>query len=252
MSTSTVTKTHSIFGAAVRAELTRAWTLPWTPLLCLLAMALAALTAVMAGASVTVAGTGDESTSSLGPAVGLFLALMVLAVAGSVIVGAGFRSGERRVGLGAVPRRPVLAGATLLALALVTSAAAAAAFLVGRVALAVTGADGPVWGPQALGTALGLVVSTVTFVTVAAALTQLLRNVLVPVALLLLPPLLLLPWVERSLPSLVAVLPYNASTVVINGTRSLELSTTGAYLALVAWTVVAAAVFTLTLSVREG
>lgn len=74
-----------------------------------------------------------------------------------------------------------------------------------------------------------------------------------PVAVLVLVPLLLLPWVDRVAPAVLVALPYAAGSAVIGreGVEGAALSVPGGFLVLLSWSVLSALVFTTTLTRRD-
>lgn len=245
-----------VLSSAVHAEVTRARTLPWAPMLVALAALVLMLTAAFSGVEVTVAGSGEATTSAIATTFGYSVVVLVLTVLSAILVGSDVRSGELRTSLCVVPHRGVLAAAKLVALVVLTVVTAAGLVLVHQSVLLATGntSAGDVLGADALRTGLGFVASSTTFVLIAAALTQMLRNVLVPVAILLLSPMLLVPWLENLAPAVAEVLPYNASSWVATGAgmAGSDTGAAGGYLLLLVWAVAAATLFAVTLRFREG
>ncbi len=244
----------SALGCALRGELTRTWTLPWTPMLLAVTFLLVAAPAVFADVRLATS-AADGTGRHLGGTTGLTLAVVALMALAAVVTASGLRAGELRAAASAVPRRATLAAAQLGALTLVVLAAAAVVFVTDAVVRTRTDPSAPpLIELSQLRAGAGFCAAAVTFALLCAALTLVLRNVIVPVAVLVLTPMLLLAWIERTAPAVMALTPYAASTAAIRGQAtgtSTTLSAPGGFLLLLAWSAVSVVVFTTTLARRD-
>lgn len=249
------TRSMPVFGAALRAEITKAWTLPWTPLIVATSVVAGLLPAVFANAQVSVAGAGAESAGRVAGTFGLSLCVIVFIILAAVIVGSDIRSGELRLGLSAVPGRVTLAAAKLTALAVLVLTTGAGIFLADWVIRRWTdsSSSGRPVASEHLLTGAGFLVAALAFTFVSAALTTLVKNVMVAVAILVLMPLLLVPFLERFAPAISAVLPYNASAAIMTGGGQAEfaIGIAGGFALLITWAAVAGVVYVVDLNRRD-
>lgn len=238
---------------ALRAELSRIWTLPWTPLI-LTAATLLVLGPAVLDVRVFTSDADGPGGRPLAATTGLALAVVALMVLAAVVIASGLRCGELRVAASAVPRRTSLAAAQLGALSLVALTASAALFGIDAVVRTWTNPPAPgLLDPSRLQAGPGFCATAITFTLLCAASTLVVRNAIVPVAVLVLTPLLLFGWLETVAPAVLAALPYAASRAALQGQAetSTALTAPGGFLVLVVWSTVSAIVFTATLVRRD-
>lgn len=244
----------SALDCALRAELTRAWTLPWTRLVLLVAFLLVLVLAVLADVRIATSAADGPTGRPLDGAVGLMLAIVAFMVLAAVVVGSGLRSGELRVAANAIPHRGTLAAAQLGGLSLLVLASSVVLF--GSDAVVRTWMDPSTPGlldPSRLRAGVGFCAAALTFALVSATLTLAVRNVVVPVAVLVLTPPVLLGWVDMVAPAALTVLPYAASKAVIQGQAGTEvvLAAPAGFLVLLAWSALSALAFAITMTRRD-
>lgn len=190
----------------------------------------------------------------LGDTTGLALAVVAFMVLAAVVIASGLRSGELRVAASAIPRRSTLAAAQLSALTVLVLTASAALFAADAVIRTWTDPSATrLLDLSRLRAGAGFCAAAITFTLTSAALTLAVRNVVVPVAILILTPLLLLGGLEMVAPSALALTPYTASTAVVRGEAGppTDLAAPGGFLVLLAWSALAAVLFTTTLTRRD-
>ena len=243
----------STFTPALRAELSRIATLPWTPLILTAATLLVLAPAVLNVRVFTSAADGPTGRP-LDATTGLTLAVAALVVLAAVAVASGLRCGELRVAASAVPNRTTLAAAQLGALSLVALAASAGLFGIDAAVRAWTNPTAPgLLDPSRLRAGAGFCAAALTFTLLCAALTLVVRNVVVPVAVLVLTPLVLFGWLTTAAPAVLSVLPYAAGRAALQGQAGTDvvLTAPGGFLVLLAWSTLSAVVFTATLARRD-
>lgn len=229
----------------------KTWTLPWTPLLLVVAALLALAPAVFADVRIATSAS-DGAGRRLDQSTGLVMAAVAFTVLAAIVTGSGLRSGELRLAAGAIPRRGVLAAAQLGALALVVLAASATLFTADALIRTWTDPRAPApAGASHLRAGAGCCATAITFTPLCAALTLAVRNPVVPVAVLVLTPMLLLPWLDRTAPAVLTALPYAAASAVIRERAGAVLSVPSGFLLLLAWSALSALLFATTLTRRD-
>lgn len=244
----------STFSCALSAELAKTLTLPWTPLILATALLVALLPAVFASARISIAASDGATGRPLSDTTGLALAVVAFMVLAAVVIASGLRSGEFRVAASAIPRRSTLAAAQLTSMTLLVLTASATLFAADAVIRTWTDPSATrLLDLSRLRAGAGFCAATITFTLTSAALTLAVRNVVVPVAILILTPLLLLGGLEMVAPSALALTPYTASTAVVRGEAGppTDLAAPGGFLVLLAWSALAAVLFTTTLTRRD-
>ncbi|RMI14062.1 hypothetical protein [Cellulomonas triticagri] len=232
--------------AAARAETTRCLTLTGVRVLLALVAMLAVTPAALATARVSSDG---REPGTLPDTLAFSVCLLVFAAIASVCAGADHRSGELVVGLTAVPSRTRLALARLLALSLVNGSCALLVFGIDRGIRLQTDPGAGRGGLPEHRVALGFLCATITVTVLAAALTTLLRHAMLSMAVVLLAPILVVPFLDRVLPSVAAALPFNASSVAVTGSGSTPMPWLVGVALLAGWGV--AAVVTSVLHLRR-
>lgn len=217
------------------AEITKITTYPSTILAAAATMALnTTLGALIATDAIRIASGGRlVHLAQLGSI--LLAPVYVFALIAVFAAGTEYQGGQLRVTLAAVPDRSRLMTAKMLALLLVTLPTAIVCVLPGRL-LAALGSSTPP-SPQAVALdAARWIAAYLAFSIIAFGLTLLLRNVIAPVALLTLIPLLAWTGVFQ-LPELIRLLPHDAGLSLLGSPASTatELPPAVAGTALLGW-----------------
>ena len=224
------------------SQTVRLLTLPRAKALGAAAFLIGVVPALLGGVMIS---TGGEQPHRLPETLGL-TGVVALGCLGGCSAGAMDSGGEAVTALLAVPRSGSLAGARIASLLLTTVPPALVIAVIDRSVRSWTerGVDGSSswWAVLA-----GYLCSVVAFTLVGMALSVVLSNAVLAAAILSLVPVLLLPWVDRWCPLLVRLLPYSACGAALTGPGWAT-----AILELVGWAIVAAAVYTTHLLLRNG
>lgn len=224
------------------SQTVRLLTLPRAKALGAAAFLIGVVPALLGGVMIS---TGGEQPHRLPETLGL-TGVVALGCLGGCSAGAMDSGGEAVTALLAVPRRGILAGARIASLLLTTVPPALVIAVIDRSVRSWTerGVDGSSswWAVLA-----GYLCSVVAFTLVGMALSVVLSNAVLAAAILSLVPVLLLPWVDHWCPLLVRLLPYSACGAALTGPGWAT-----AILELVGWAIVAAAVYTTHLLLRNG